>query len=141
MRARAAFIAGAGSAAIVAVGWQLGATALAGQNTTTSPTTTSGTTAATPATINGTFHGNDYVDDEGWGNVQVDVVITEGKITDVVFVQANATKGRDRAFPILREETLAAQKAEVATVSSATFTSLAYIKSVQSALDAAGYKG
>lgn len=140
MRARAAFIAGAGSAAIVAVGWQLGATALAGQNTTASPTTASGT-AATPATINGTFHGNDYVDDEGWGNVQVDVVITEGKITDVIFVQANATKGRDQAFPILRQETLDAQKAEVATVSSATFTSLAYIKSVQSALDAAGYKG
>ena len=140
MRAKAAFIAGAGSAAIVAVGWQLGATAIAGQNT-PAPSTNSSGTAATPATINGTFHGNDYVDDEGWGNVQVDVVITDGKITDVIFIQANATKGRDRAFPILRQETLDAQKAEVATVSSATFTSLAYIKSVQSALDAAGYKG
>lgn len=137
MRTKAAFFAGAGSAAIVGVGW------VAGSGMLTASTTPVAAPVATSATgaINGTFHGTDFVDDEGWGNVQVDVVITEGKITDVVFVQANATDGRDRAFPILRQETLDAQTANVATVSRATFTSMAYINSVQSALDAAGFTG
>ncbi len=139
MRTKAAFLAGAGSAAIIAVGWQLGSGALAGQNSTASGgSSTSGTTTGA---INGTFHGIDVPDDEGWGDVQVDVVITDGKITDVIYVQANATHGRDQAFPILKQETIDAQTANVAAVSGATFTSMAYVKSVQSALDAAGFKG
>lgn len=103
--------------------------------------TAGGSTGTSNAGISGTFHGANFVDDEGWGNVQVDVVINSGVITDVVYVQANATDGRDRAFPILRQETLAAQSANVRTVSRATFTSMAYINSVQSALDAAGFTG
>jgi uncharacterized protein with FMN-binding domain len=75
----------------------------------------------------------------------VDVVIKNGKITDVIFVRATChdQRGNDHssAFPILRQETLAAQKANVSVVGRTTFTSLAYIKSVQSALDAAGFKG
>lgn len=175
MKPPTAFVFGAGSVSLIAVGLQVGLGGLTQSTTsaavsssasnataTPSPTATptpSATTAAPEAAvteeattdaaasgsanagITGTFHGGNFVDDEGWGNVQVDVVITNGVISDVIYVQANATDGRDRAFPVLRQRTLDAQSANVSTVSRATFTSLAYIESVQSALDAAGFTG
>ena len=45
---------------------------------------------------------------------------------------------RTRAEPILRAEVLAAQSADVSMVSGATYTSRAYLTSLQSALDQAG---
>jgi uncharacterized protein with FMN-binding domain len=44
----------------------------------------------------------------------------------------------NRAAPILRDEVLAAQSASVANVSGATYTTRAYLSSLQSALDQAG---
>ena len=139
MRARAAFVAGAGSAAIVAVGCAIGAGALAGGTASAGGSTNTAATSA--AGITGTFHGNDVPDDAGYGDVQVDVVFENGKITDVVFVNANATNGRSQAFPMLKQETLSAQSAKVSNIGGATYTSDAYMRSVQSALDAAGFKG
>lgn len=77
-----------------------------------------------------------------WGDVQVVITVTDGKITDVqvpVFPNGN---GRDQeinayALPTLRQETLAAQGADIDTVSGATVTSDGYLQSLQSALDAA----
>ncbi|MEN9751094.1 MAG: hypothetical protein RLZZ600_141 [Actinomycetota bacterium] len=145
MRAGAAFIAGAGSAAIVAIGWAAGTGALAGSNTNTASNSSSNSsstaTATTAAGITGTFHGNDVADDGGYGDVQVDVVFENGKITDIVTVSCNATDGRDQACPMMREQAISAQSANISTIGRATFTSLAYISSLQSALDAAGFKG
>ena len=45
------------------------------------------------------------------------------------------------ALPILRSETLTAQSAQIDTVSGATYTSDAYIRSLQSAIDAAHLAG
>ena len=42
------------------------------------------------------------------------------------------------AAPILREEALQANSANIDTVSGATYTSLAYAQSLQAALDSAG---
>lgn len=63
-------------------------------------------------------------------------------ITDVTAIQLTGPDGRsqgisNRAAPILRSEVLAAQSAQVAAVSGATFTSRGYLGSVQSALDRA----
>jgi uncharacterized protein with FMN-binding domain len=137
MRTRAAFIAGAGSAAIVAIGWSVGAGALA-TKTTTPVTNPSSTTAAG---ITGTFHGTDVPEPQFGGDVQVDVVFKNGAITDVVTVSCNATAGRDQACPMLRQEAISAKSAKISTIGQATYTSGAYIQSLQSALDAAGYKG
>ncbi|MDR6611569.1 FMN-binding protein [Leifsonia sp. 1010] len=41
----------------------------------------------------------------------------------------------DRALPILQQEVLASQSANIDTVSGATYTSEGYIQSVQSAID------
>jgi uncharacterized protein with FMN-binding domain len=80
-------------------------------------------------------------DDAGYGDVQVDVVFANGKITDVVFVSANATKGRSQAFPLLRQETLSTQSSNISNISGATYTTDAYMRSIQSAFDAAGFSG
>jgi uncharacterized protein with FMN-binding domain len=44
----------------------------------------------------------------------------------------------NEALPILNEEALSAQSAQIDTVSGATYTSDGYIRSLQSALDKAG---
>lgn len=77
-----------------------------------------------------------------WGDVQVTITVTNGKITDVQVPVYPRENGRDReinayALPVLRQETLDAQSADIDTVSGATVTSDGYRQSLQSALDAA----
>jgi uncharacterized protein with FMN-binding domain len=77
-----------------------------------------------------------------WGDVQVTVTVTDGKITDVAVPVYPSGNGKDQeinafALPVLRQETLAAQNASIDTVSGATVTSNGYLQSLQSALDAA----
>jgi uncharacterized protein with FMN-binding domain len=77
-----------------------------------------------------------------WGDVQVTITVTNGKITDVQVPVYPTENGRDReinsyALPVLRQEVLSAQSANIDTVSGATVTSDGYIESLQAALDAA----
>jgi uncharacterized protein with FMN-binding domain len=78
-----------------------------------------------------------------WGPVQVQVTTDNGTITSVEVVQYPSENGKDveinnYALPILVDETLAAQSADIDMVSGATVTSVGYIDSLQSALDQAG---
>jgi uncharacterized protein with FMN-binding domain len=77
-----------------------------------------------------------------WGDVQVSITVTNGKITDVQVPVYPNNNGRDQeinasALPVLTQETLTAQNANIDTVSGATVTSDGYLQSLQSALDAA----
>ena len=77
-----------------------------------------------------------------WGDVQVTITVSKGKITDVAVPVYPNGNGRDQeinayALPVLRQETLDAQGANINTVSGATVTSDGYLQSLQSALDAA----
>lgn len=77
-----------------------------------------------------------------YGNVQVQVVLAQGRITDVIALQLTDQDGRSQqissmAAPILRQEVLAAQSASVDSVSGATYTSEGYLQSLQAALDQA----
>ena len=77
-----------------------------------------------------------------WGDVQVTITVTNGKITDVQVPVYPSGNGRDQeinayALPILTQETLQAQSANIDTVSGATVTSDGYLQSLQAALDAA----
>lgn len=166
MRARAAFLAGAGSAAILAIGWNAGVAAFSNSTTTTSTpaaagysgssagssssdsSTTTDSSSATPSTApspstptvaDGTYQGQAV--GYQYGAVQVSVVISGGAITGVNLDQATATRGRDQAFPMLVDETVQAQSANIANLGGATFTCAAYHQSLQSALDAAGWQG
>jgi uncharacterized protein with FMN-binding domain len=75
--------------------------------------------------------------------MQVEIVVSEGKITDVKTLRETNQGGRsvqisNYAVPILRKEVLAAQSANVDSVGGATYTSDGYLSSLQSGLDKAG---
>lgn len=77
-----------------------------------------------------------------YGPVQVTLVVQDGKVVSAT-ASGYRTSGRDGqinswAIPQLQEETVSAPSDQIDTVSGATFTSEAYIGSLQSALDQAG---
>lgn len=77
-----------------------------------------------------------------FGSVQVQITVQAGKITDVTALQLTDAERKsvqisNRAAPLLRDEVLSAQSADVQTISGATVTSDAYLNSLQAALDAA----
>jgi uncharacterized protein with FMN-binding domain len=76
-----------------------------------------------------------------FGNVQVQVTLQNGKITDVQTLQlpsgGHSSQVSQYAAPQLRNEVLQAQSAQVDSVSGATYTSQAYQQSLQAALDQA----
>jgi len=117
----------------------------------TTPGTTSGTTpgggAATGSGDGGATGSTATVTgdstDTRWGPVQVQITVTNRKITDVKVVDYPSGNRRDeeinaQALPILVQETLDAQSAHIDMVSGATVTSEGYVGSLQSALDQAG---
>ncbi len=74
------------------------------------------------------------------GPVQVQIRIENGRLVDIVPVVLPDSNYRDErinayAVPILRQEALAAQSANIDTVSGATLTSDGYAASLQAALD------
>ncbi|MCU7729186.1 FMN-binding protein [Actinoplanes sp. KI2] len=80
-----------------------------------------------------------------WGPLQVSITVSGGKITDVAVPTYPSNNGRDveinsQALPILRQETLDRQSADIDAVSGATVTSDGYKESLQSALDAANLR-
>ena len=107
------------------------ATATPGATATATPTGTSGTaTGAAVATQ--------------YGNAQVKVTVQDGKITAIQALQLQGNDPRSvmissSAEPILQQEALAAQSAQIDTVSGATYTSESYKQSLQSALDKLGF--
>jgi uncharacterized protein with FMN-binding domain len=76
-----------------------------------------------------------------YGIVQVKITVQGGKIVDAQAVQA-PTGSNDRytqkAVPVLRERTIAAQSANIQGVSGASFTSYGWYTSLVSAITKAG---
>jgi uncharacterized protein with FMN-binding domain len=129
-----------------------------GTTTTDGPTTTDGaapataaptptlaptqdtTTATTSGYTDGTVTGDTV--STRFGDVQVQVTISGGVITDVSALQlpsndSHSARISQAAEPILRQEALTAQSANIDLLSGATYTSDAYARSLQSALDQA----
>ncbi len=80
--------------------------------------------------------------DTRFGPVQVRVSFANGRITESQAVQTPNDRRRSvminqYATPILRQETLSAQSANIDLVSGATVTSEAYTQSLQAAIDKA----
>lgn len=77
-----------------------------------------------------------------WGVVQVQITVTNGKVTASEAIQHPTGNGHSDqinayAVPTLNSEAVAAQSANIDSVSGATVTSQGYTTSLQSALDAA----
>lgn len=78
-----------------------------------------------------------------WGDVQVEVTLAGSDITEVVALvmpdsDSHTITISDYLEPILREEAITYDTADVSVISGATYTSEAYADSLQSALDQAG---
>ncbi len=118
------------------------ATATTAATAATPTTEATATTAATAAAgvADGTYVGAS--DSNRWGTVQVQVVYSGGALTDVQIIQYpdgddKSVRINQRALPTLISEALSTQSADVSTVSGATYTSVSYRVSLQSAIDAA----
>jgi uncharacterized protein with FMN-binding domain len=77
-----------------------------------------------------------------WGPVQVKISVQGGRLTKVTILQHPSGNSRDAqinnyALPILINESLTAQSADIDMVSGATVTSGGYVQSLQAALDEA----
>jgi uncharacterized protein with FMN-binding domain len=93
-----------------------------------------------PTALNGSFTGSDFPN--RYGDVQVRVVISGGRITDVQAVQLPTDRAESayisqQAGPWLRTEALQAQSANIDIISGATYTSQSYAQSLESALQQA----
>ena len=107
-------------------------------NATSTSTTGSSATGASASTYkDGTYTGS--AADALYGNIQVQATISGGKITNVTFLQAPNDRSRSveinsQADPLLAQEAIAAQSANVNIVSGATDSSQAFIQSLTAAL-------
>jgi uncharacterized protein with FMN-binding domain len=99
-------------------------------------TTTVPPAASQTRTVTGNVVPNRY------GDVQVAVVLNGSRIVDVKALQLPFDRSRSRdissqAAPLLHDEVLQAQSAQIDTIGGATYTSDGYAQSLQSALDKA----
>jgi uncharacterized protein with FMN-binding domain len=111
-----------------------GSTAPPSASSSASGATPTSAQPAGPHTVTGS------VVDTPYGPVQVAVVFSHGRITDVRALRTPTDADRSirlaaLATPILRQEVLTAQSAQVDSVSGATYTSEGYAQSVQYAID------
>ena len=117
------------------------ATAAASASASATTTTATSAPAAAPAAkgVTGVFVGPTV--DVSYGNVQVQITVKDGQITDAKALQAPSGRNRgytERSVPILRERTLTAQSGDIQGTSVASYTSYGWIKSLQGALAKAG---
>ena len=104
------------------------------------------TQARDRSTVANSYKAGTYTSDVAetlYGNVEISIVITGGKISDVEFIQMpDKDDGRSReitkmAKPLLEDTTLEKQSDQIDFVTGATSTSFGYQESLQSALDKA----
>ena len=124
-------------------------TASSTTNSSTNSTTTDQTSPSPSPTqstkqsagVSGTFKGD--TSQTRWGPVQVQVTLTNGKITDVTTLQYPNGDRRsmsisNQVIPWLQDETLQVQSANIQGISGATYTSTGFRASLASALQKAG---
>jgi uncharacterized protein with FMN-binding domain len=94
---------------------------------------------ASRTAVSGTFTGPSV--NVNYGNVQVQITVVNGRITDAVAVKAPSGKNdryTNMSVPTLKQQTLAAQSANIKGVSGASYTSYGWFTSLQGALAQAG---
>jgi uncharacterized protein with FMN-binding domain len=115
-----------------------GSTTSAGNEPSASPSSPSSGSSGSRSTKITTYTGS--VAQTRWGPVQVKISVQGGKLTKVTILQYPSGNSRDAAIndyalPILINESLTAQSANIDMVSGATVTSGGYLTSLQAALD------
>lgn len=105
-----------------------------------SPAPTPGDSSSSTGFKDGTYTGS--TEDAFYGNVQISAVISGGKLVQVNLLQFPNDNPRtqevnNQALPVLKQEAIQAQSANVDSVSGATDTSAAFMKSLAAALNQA----
>ena len=100
----------------------------------------SSSSGPTPPYKDGTYTGNQA--DAFYGNIQVQTVISNGKISDIQFIQYPNDRARSiaintLAIPSLKQEAIQAQSAQVDIISGASASSQAFQASLVDALSQA----
>jgi len=105
---------------------------------------TSAAAAQTPTTAAAGYADGTYTGESvriRWGEVQVQAVIENGALTEIAWLALPTDRESDRinnqATPILAQEAIESQSAEVDVISGATMTSEAFMESLDSALEQA----
>lgn len=116
-------------------------TTSSGSTSSGSSSSSSGSSSSSSSSASKTVKGS--VVQTRWGPVQVQVTVENGKITKVTVPVYPNENHKDQeinayALPILIDETVTAQSADIDMVSGATITSQGYVESLQAALDEAG---
>jgi uncharacterized protein with FMN-binding domain len=88
-----------------------------------------------PPKPSGTFTGQAV--DTNYGPVQVQITVSNGKITQANGDDMGGSSIGENAIPQLNQEAVQAQSANIQAVSGATYTSQGYIQSLQQAIDSA----
>jgi uncharacterized protein with FMN-binding domain len=109
------------------------------------PTTPTPVVTPPPPKKTGIYNDGTYIGsvaDAYYGYVQVKAVITNSRLTDVIFLdypqdRSTSIRINNRAIPILIQEAISAQSANVNGVSGASATSPAFVESLTSALNQA----
>ena len=124
------------------------APATTGSGSTSSATSSGGSgtgsgSSGGSTTVSGTATGDAVATQ--YGNAQVRVTVKGGRIVAITALQLqgndpHSVQISSSAEPVLRQEALAKQGADVDAVSGATFTSASYTQSLQSALDKLGFE-
>jgi uncharacterized protein with FMN-binding domain len=146
----------AGTAGVLAFHPQTPAIQTATAASTTPKTTTSGSSSSSSSgsgsgsgssgsstSASGTATGDAI--DTRYGSAQVRVTVKNGKIVTIEALQLQSNDPHSQqisssAAPVLQQEVLTKQTADVDAVSGATYTSASYTQSLQSALDKLGFK-
>lgn len=118
-------------------------TTVATNTSTTPPTITTGATQTTSANagtgVSGTFTGNPY--QTPWGNAVASVTFTNGKVTAVDMPQVPNSPPSVEAKPFLISQALSSGGANIQGVSGATYASIAFKSSLESAIAKASAQG
>lgn len=99
-----------------------------------SPSATEPSSTSSPSALPVVTTANSDPIDYKYGTIQISLEKTDGKITDIGLLQADATKGRDAVYRDLVTATLEFQGVGYGNISGATFTVEAFKKAVENAL-------
>ncbi len=109
--------------------------------TTMPPATATTPAAAVPVVSNGAFKDGTYTGSSvsaHYGNVQVEITVSGGELAEVVALKypsdRTSLRINNQALPLLYSEAIKAQSSKVNMITGATFTSRAFISSLESAL-------
>jgi uncharacterized protein with FMN-binding domain len=132
----------AGTVAAAVTGTGDNGTGATNANSSSSSNSSSSTSSSRTSSARSATYTGDSVDTQ-WGPVQVQITVSNGKVTSATAVVYPNGNPRDQqinsyALPKLNSEAVSASSAQIDMVSGATVTSTGYLGSLQSAIDKAG---